>query len=301
MKRIITAVIALSMILGWGLTGAMAQDVTWDDPFPLSAPKLSDITADDVLYGISEAGAIAIITPSPTIPGTTAVAGPDTIVRDFAVGPKGTLFAVTDTAVAAWSETSGLTALALQPKTPTDIAGIYKHIAYGDGGKLYVLFEAASGAQYILSGHEINDTMLVGFEPKMLNLDSKGNWASCKIRLPEGYSEKDIDPDSVKITRIQVPVTGGVPIDQNVAIFRAPGSPSSADGSSLNVKFLRYDKSNPANLQSLAGEFTSILPAAGKQKATYTATLTVQAQLKTTGEWFEATTGMAVMVAKAKK
>ncbi len=301
MKKTIMAIIALSMIFGWGLAGAFAQDVTWDDPLPLAAPKVIEVAADDVLYGISEAGAVAIITPLAAIAGTAAVAGPDTIVRDFAVGPKGTLFAVTDTAVAAWNEISGLTVLAAQPKIPTGIVGTYTHIAYGDGGKLYVLFEAASGAQYILGGHEINDTMLVGFEPKTLNLDSKGNWASCKVRLPDGYSEKDIDPDSVKIVRIQVPVTGGSPIDQTVAIFRAPGSPSSADGSSLNVKFLRYDKSNPTNPQSLAGEFTSILPAPGKQKATYTATLTVMAQLKTTGEWFEASTSMVVMVPNAKK
>jgi len=37
----------------------------------------------------------------------------------------------------------------------------------------------------------------VNIEPDTLNLQSKGNWLTCRIRLPEDYNVADIDPNSI--------------------------------------------------------------------------------------------------------
>lgn len=300
MKKMVMAVVALGVFFAMGIMSASAQQVTWDDPYQLS-DKLKEMAADGKLYGIKDSdGSIMVVSPSVTVSGTVAVAGLATSANDIVASPKGTVFAVTDDAVGIWAEEGGFVALSAsaQPKTPDGITGTYKHVAYGEGGKLFVLFEEISSTtQYILIGHEINDAMVVSIDPKTLDLASKGNWVNCKITVPAGYSGKDVDPATVKITRIQIddPVT-----DQAVEIFRAAGSPVSATDKGLNLKFWRYNKSNPTDPQSLVYWFNTILPAPGPQKATYDAKVTVEAQLSTTGERFEGTASFKVQVPKAK-
>ena len=301
MKKVVMAVLALGMVFALGIMNASAQQFTWDDPLQ-QTDKLKEIAADSKLYGIKDSdGAIIVVSPTVTVSGTTAAVGGVTKANDIVVSPKGTVFAVTDDALGTWAEGAGFATLPAsdQPKTPDGISGTYKHVAYGDGGKLFVLFEGiTTTAQYILVGHEINNEMTVSIDPKTLDLASKGNWVNCKITMPDGYSGKDVDPATVKITRIQVaaPVT-----DQAVEIFRAPGSPVSATTKGLTLKFWRYNKSDPTDPQSLVAVLGGLLPGPGPQKETYNVTFTVEAQLTTTGEWFQGTTALKVQVPKGKK
>ena len=71
-----------------------------------------------------------------------------------------------------------LSALSLdaQPFVPTT-TGIFKHIASGKNGKLFVLYEVATNDQYILTGNPpIAEALVVKLNPQSLNLGSKGNW-----------------------------------------------------------------------------------------------------------------------------
>jgi len=299
MKKALTAVFVLAVFLGLGIMSASAQQVTWDTPYQ-QTDKLKEITVDGLLYGIKEAdGSIVVISPSVTVSGTAGTAGTATAANDIAASPKGTVYAVTDDAVGTWAEGTGFSALSPQPKTPDGLAGTYKHVAYGEGGKLFVLFEGiTTTAQYILVGHEINENLTVSIDPKTLDLASKGNWVNCKITVPTGYSGKDVDPATVKITKIHVvsPLT-----DQAVEILRASGSPVSANDKGLTVKFWRYNKSNPNDPQSLVYWLNTILPSPGAKKMSYDIVITVEAQLSTTGEWFEGTASFRAQVPKAPK
>ncbi len=239
------------------------------------------------------------LTLSTTEPGVAAVAGPVSQVLDIGVGPEEAVLAVMANLIATWTTPSTFTPLPEQPKVPVS-PGSYKEIAVGSNGYIYVLFEKQTGEQCILKGRGINENMTVHFDPRTLDLKSKGNWVLSKLSLPAGYTAKDIDPDSVEITRLQATVSGGTPVDASVSIFRAPGSPSSTSKDHLDVRFLRYDKGNPGNPQSLNAVLTGILPAPGVKKVDYAVTATLLAQLKTTGEWFEGTGTFKVTVHKAK-
>jgi hypothetical protein len=297
-KKTIIAVAVLALILGLSLVNASAQAWTWGDPYVVST-KVTRIAAGDALYGINEEGGIFLLTLSVTETGIPAAPGPISAVRDIAVGSEETVFAVMDALIATWSPASGFTALPRQPMIP-GLPGLYKQIASGSDGYIHVLYEKETGEQYILRGRRINDGMVVSFSPVTLDLKSKGNWVSCKVTLPAAYDEKDIDPDSIEITRIQAPVPNGTPVDAAVSIFRAQGSPWNANNNFLQVKFLRYDKSSPDNPQSLNAVLTGLLPPPGSKKVIYQVTVTVLARLKTTGEWFEGTATFNVPVHKQK-
>ncbi|HEY3278376.1 MAG TPA: hypothetical protein VGJ94_17305 [Syntrophorhabdaceae bacterium] len=296
-RRTLIVAVALVIISG-SFACASAREWVWDDPY-LVATNVTRIVAGDELYGIDQAGNISPLPLSLAEPGVAATAGPVSQVLDIGVGPGDTVFAVMGGLVATWSAPSVFTALVQQPKVP-ESPGSYKQIAVGSNGYIYVLFQKQTGAQCILRGRELSEELTVRFEPRTLDLNSRGNWILCKLRLPDGYSEKDIDPDSVEITRIQAPVPGGAPIDISVSILRAPDSRARASTRQLDLRFLRYDKGNPDNPQSLNAVLTGILPAPALKKITYPVTATVLLQLKTTGEWFEGTGTLNVTVHKAK-
>jgi hypothetical protein len=282
MKKIVMAALALSMIFALGVMNVSAQQVTWDDPYT-QTDKLKELAADTSLYGITDpGGVIMVITPSITVAGTAAATPQVTKANDIVVSPKGTVFAVTDDAVGTWSEGNAFVALTQQPKVPGGIAGTYKHVAYGDGGKLFVLFEGITNtSQYILIGHEINTEMTVRIDPQTLNLASKGKWVDGKITLPEGSSAKDIDPGSVNITAIEI---GGTTTDLATLI---PGSQAGA--SKGHFKFSRV---------ALSAAITALLPADASGKIPVTVTVTLAL---TTGEQFEGTSTFNALVPKSKK
>jgi len=58
----------------------------------------------------------------------------------------------------------------------------------------------------------------VNIEPDTLNLQSKGNWITCHIRLPEDYSTADIDPDSIFLEDIVS--ADSLQINNDVAIVK---------------------------------------------------------------------------------
>lgn len=311
MKKIVFLMVALTIVLACNSMSVFAGDWVWDDPY-VAPKKVTAIAANGELYGINESEGVFILSPSITEAGVGAGPAVISAPRDLTVSPRGTIFTIMDAAVATWDIKTGPTVLAPQPKIPAGTPGVYKRITYGNGGKLYVLYEKGTGEQYILRGYQIYSGAEIKFDPKMFDLSSKGNWLNCRISLPEdedgdedmvsarkGYDAKDIDPDSVKITRIEIPIPGSTPIDQVVEIFRAPGSPWSTGHESLQVKFLRYDKDNPSNPQSINVLLASLLPGPGSKKSTYKVKATVMAQLKS-GEWFQGTGSFNVTVPKKK-
>jgi hypothetical protein len=295
MKQTVIMAAVLAIILGAGLANASAQEWIWDDPYVVST-KVTGIAAGDGLYGINETGDVLVLTLSITEPGVPAVPGPVSAALDLAVGFQETIVAVMDSLIATWSSASGFTALPHQPKIP-GLPGSYKRIAFGNEGYVYILYEKQTGEQYILRGRQVNDNVVVSFSPHTLDLKSKGNWVTCKLTLPTGYEEKDIDPESIQIIRIMAPIAG---VDAAVGIFRAPGTPWQANDNYFQVKFLRYDKNSPDNTQSLYAVLTNLLPPPGSKKVTHQVFVSVLAQLKTTGEWLEGTGTFNVTVHKAK-
>jgi hypothetical protein len=127
-----------------------------------------------------------------------------------------------------------------------------------------------------------------------LNLKSKGNWVSCHIGPPDGYDVGGIDPSSIQITQISI---NGVDSILDPPISVAPGAPLKAGDKKLKVKFIRYDKSNPDNPQSLTKVLTDLL--AGETGKFYQATLTVQGAAD--GQSFEGTDTIKVKNANGKK
>ena len=124
-----------------------------------------------------------------------------------------------------------------------------------------------------------NDTCI---HPETMNLNSKGKWVAAEIYIPGG---SEVDIDSVMITRIQIPSQN---IDVQVNIPRAPDSPwhiCRDDGMvELKVKFPRYDKADPSNLQSLVGQLASLLSNAKNGK--YRTIVTVEGDLLNNGGSF---------------
>jgi hypothetical protein len=263
MKKTILTVVAFLVLFGFAVSGAMAQATwTWADPVNFShtgTGKLtelaSDPTNDLLLYGIDDGtGGAVIVTLGLTVTGVPIVAGLDPTVRDLAVGFQGGVYVITDTAVAIWA-TSTYTPLPIQPRVPTATTGTYKHIAAGKNGKLFVLYETATEAQYISVGNPPVAAIPadVKITPQSLNLGSNGNWVTCRIGLPAGYSVADIDLDSICITAIDGD-------DTFSPICRASGSPSSV-GRTLMVKFSRGE---------LADAITAVSPGASSVTITVT-------------------------------
>ena len=303
MKKICFIVAALIVLLSGSMAGAAVPEWTWDDPYVLSS-KISEMAVDYLtgdVYGIGEDGNVVALGLSTTVPGVAASAGSVPPVRDIAVGLFGTVYAIGDSLVATWDPSTGLyTAVPVQPKVPDGVSGVYKHIAAGKFGKIYVLFESEDGnTQYVLQGHlpVITDGFIVKITPAVLNLLSKGKWVNCSITLPNGYSAKDIDPSSIRITHIQVQVPGHDPIDVDVDIAVDPNAALGLSGKKVNAKFTRFDKALLNDGQAISSILAELL---GGNKITVNIALTVEAQLKTTGELFQGTANIRVQIPALK-
>jgi hypothetical protein len=127
---------------------------------------------------------------------------------------------------------------------------VFASLAVGRDGTLYVLYDGAAG-QYILVGTPpvLAEQAVINFNPRTLNLSSKGNWVSVRIQLPGDLDEHLIDVNSVRITEIAV--DGFTP--KPVEIYPAPGAPWSVVTDDigvqvLKVKFIRYNKKGGTDL-----------------------------------------------------
>ena len=293
MKKIFTIMMVLMVATGLGFAHASAQTWTWEDPVLTSTPvlEIAGDPASDAIYGINLNGEVFPIPDVQTVMGTAAPEGSLWPVKDLVFGFESALYAISDGAVMQVNPGPPLsyTPLYFQPRIPADDAkGSYMHIASGVDGKLYVLFQAVSGYQYLLVGMPpvTQGVLTVNINPQTLNIKSKGNWVSCHIALAVGYKATEIDIASIRITRLEIP--GVAPIDYD--IFRAPSSPLSVNLYGLNLKFLNYDRANPVNPQSLNWQLSTMLTDA--QKGKYEVTATVLLRMKDglhKGEWLSGT------------
>jgi hypothetical protein len=290
MKRAVMAVLVLGLVMGLGITGAFAQQVKWGEAYGPYTPGFNELSASRSLYGIEKGGAIVAIDLTRTVNVTdTLVPTAGASFVDLAASSKETVFAINDTTVVTWTA-SAVGVLDPQPKVPFiegATKGTFKNIALGKGGKVYVLFEAPNGLdQYILTGQYPQGALEARIEPQTLNVVSKGKWVSCKIGLPTGYSEKDIDLSTVEIINIQAEGKSATE-----TIFIASGAPVSVDNKDLHVKFSR------AELVSAVGDVLG-----GAAKGKYPVTVTIRAQLKESagGEIFEGDAVFQAIIPKTK-
>jgi hypothetical protein len=293
MKKMLAVMMILMVSVGCWAAHAFAQTWTWQDPISVSTP-VTEIAADGAsggIYGIDATGLVVPMLDVQTVAGTDALLGNLSPINDLVFGSGGDLHAVSDGAVMRVNTPPPLsyTPLLYQPRIPLDDAkGAYKHVTSGVNGRLYVLYQAESGRQYLLTGLPpvIQGVINVGMTPQTLNMKSKGNWVSCRIDFAEGYKGGDADVSSIKIVRLEIP--GFTPVDYD--IFRAPGSPVTIGPGRLMVKFWNYDKANPDNPQSLSKQLSAMLDDAGKGK--YDVTATVMLRMKEgphKGEWLAGT------------
>jgi hypothetical protein len=239
MKKTIISVCAFLGLFGFVVSSALAQTWAWQHA-PVLDPttEITELTANpatDLLYGLTGGNVMPITTGVITTTGDKL--DPPIALSNFsdiAGGFQGAVYAITDTAVASCAPPAPCNLIAEQPIVPSGTAGIFKHIAAGKDGKLFILYEDGAD-HYILAGNPfaVTITAEVKITPQSLNLGSNGNWVSCRIGLPDGYEVKDVDLDSICITAIDG--DGAVP---GLPICRDPGSPSSA-GRTLMVKFSR--------------------------------------------------------------
>jgi hypothetical protein len=280
---------------------ASAQSFAWNDPYLIASGHVTAIAVDPVteaVYGLSDTGNIVTLTLSVATGETVAAGAVPPPVTAFTIDPHGILYAINNTSVNTCSAGT-CTATVEQPKLPEGEPGVYKDIAIGKGGKIYVLFELENQTQYLLTGYPpaMTNGVTVAITPAALDLASKGNWVNAFVVPPEGYEAEDILPDSVKIVRIQGTGPAGE-IDQAADISRASGAPYGVKGDGLHLKFPRYNKQDPTSSQSLIGLLSPLLPS-GDAKAIYNLTLTIEGQLES-GEFFSGTTVLRVMAPKAK-
>jgi hypothetical protein len=294
MKKLVLGLVLTFSLLALG--NAYAQEWTWSDPSPVTSPFLKEIAADPVtgeIYGIDNTGLLvmpvltgAAVTGLSQVPG-----GSDSVVNDIAVAPTGAIFICTESFIK--QQDGGIfVAVVQQPRPPEDsvtpdpediLQGKYTHVAVGQGGRLYVIYQIDSTeTQYLMVGTPpvTSEGVLVEIHPETLNLGSKGKWVTSIINLPEGSDENDIVLETVKISRISIP---SLSIDEAVDIPIAEGAPWSVelvDGIQvLKVKFPRYDKADPTDPQSLIGKLRELLAAANAAPGRYEVTLTVDMQL----------------------
>lgn len=308
MKKLIFGLVLTFSLLALGNT--YAQEWTWSDPSPVNSPFLKEIAADPVtgeIYGVDNTGLLVMPVETGTaVTGLSQVpSGSDSVVNDIAVASTGAIFICTESFI---KDKQGdiFVAMVQQPRPPEDsitpdpediLQGKYTHIAVGQGGKLYVLYQIdGTEVQYLMVGTPpvTTDGVLVEIHPETLNLGSKGKWVTGIIDLPGGADENDIVLDTVKISRIAIP---SLSIDEAVDIPVAPGAPWNVellDGSQvLKVKFPRYDKADPANPLSLIGKLRELLAAANAAPGRYQVTLTVGMQL-TSLQQFSGTDGIRI-------
>jgi hypothetical protein len=305
MKKTMIAAVAVFVLFAFSIPGAMAQTWTWSNPAPYTGTNpLVELAADSVtgdLYAIDDTGVIVIPTFGTPVTEVAVAAGSVPPVVDMAGVPGGIFYVIGETVVGTWDPATSLYDTTMtQPFIPsTDAGGVFKSLAIGRDGMLYVLYDGAAG-QYILTGTPpvIAEQAVIKFNPRTLNLGSKGNWVSVHIQLPGDLDENLIDADSVRISEIAV--DGFTP--KLVEIYPAPGAPWGVETDDLGVqvlkvKFIRYNKKGGAALddQSLIYQLKSIM--AGANKGKYPVSITIDGML-TTGEWF---TGTATFNANVNK
>jgi len=249
MKKTIITVFAFLVILGFAVSGTMAQTWTWNDPYLVTIPsggkyvKIAADPASNALYGIDLDSAVSsVITITAATASTNA---PNTLLEsavDLVVGFGGVVYVIDADTVGVWNGTSFIAFLDVQqPKVPDGKIGTFKNIASGNNGKLYVLFEVSDTEQYLLVGNPpiTAITADVKITPQSLNLGSKGNWVTCRIsNLSGGLPVGEIVLTSVCVTDIN-----GV----QTSVCPALGSPSSV-GDSVMVKFSRSELAAAINL-----------------------------------------------------
>ena len=290
MKRAAMAVLVLGVIMGLSVTGAFAQKVIWEEAYGPYKDNFKELSAKGTLYGIDGSGVISEIDLTPTVNVTDTLAATATgPFVDLAAISKTTVFAINETTVVTWTA-SAVGILDPQPNIPylgADPKGAFKHITLGKGGRLFVLYQATSGDQYILTGRHLRRALEARIEPQALNVGSNGKWVNCRISLPARYSEKDIDPATVEIINIRAHGNSSPE-----TIFIAGGAPVSADAKCLHVKFSRADLESAIN---------DVLGGAAKGK--YPVTITLRAQLTENagGEIFEGDAVFQAIIPKHKK
>lgn len=299
MKKLAVGVCAFLLFFSFAVSGAMAQ-ATWTWQYaPISEPTgVTELTADpatDSLYGLSAGTVGAISTGSfLTTGGQLTPGSPPYDFTDIAVGFQGAVYAITDKAVASCVPPADCALLPEQPIVPADTDGVYKAIAAGKNGKLFILYEVAADDQYILAGTPpVQTALTIKLNPQSLNLGSKGNWVTCLIEMT-GYDIKGIDPASVVVTQF---VIDGNPVDVEIPVD--PSAPYDFGTSKLMVKFKRYNKADPDDPASFVGVLSGELPP-GPSKGTVPVKATIQATHDVAGQ-VSGEADFRIIVPKAKK
>ncbi|SPD75683.1 hypothetical protein PITCH_A720023 [uncultured Desulfobacterium sp.] len=273
--------------------------------------NVAEITANpvsDEVYGIDAAGTPGILSPEYTTEGVTQNPGATSPVLDLVTDATGVSYVISETAVSTWDPNlNSFTLIDGQPilppavpatEPPTPMTGTYKSIAIGMDGILYVLFENADTEQYLLKGYPpyITEGVVIDFKPKALNLSSQGNYVSIDITLPSDLAEADIDPSSLKITKIDV---AGVGLAEDLAILMAPNTPYSVNSHRLRVKFYRSTKRATSEDQSISWQLQQIL--AGQNKGQYAATITLEGSVEGSYSKFQGEASFTAIVTKKTK
>jgi len=299
MKKTIITVFAFLVVFGFTITGAMAQTWTWDDPLPITplptGGKFIELSAGPksaTIYGLDVSGAVSAVSTGTAVSSTDA---PEMVLEsaiDFVVGFGGIVYVIDENTVGYLNESNFATLE--QPKLPAGQTGTFISIAAGNNGNLYVLFEVNETEQYQLKGNPpITEGLVVKLNPQSLNLGSKGKWVTCQLQLPEGENITDLDTSSIEITQFKVGedvYDVSIPVDNNAPVGTATDK--------RIIKFIRYDKTDPANLASMVGALSDIFTEQSKGKIDVTAT--VKASL-INGETFSGEATFQVIVPKAKK
>jgi hypothetical protein len=303
MKKIFFMALLSMTMIGWGALAASAQNWTWEVSETTITPNAVEITANPVtaeVYGIDGDGTPGVLSPTYTTEGVTQTAGDASPIVDLVAGADGIVYVISDTAVSTWDPAlNSFTALDAQPIIPTDMTGTYKNIAVGMDGALYVLFENTSAEQYLLKGYPpyFTEGVVIGFEPRTLNLNSQGNFVSIDITLPSDLDEADIDPASLMITKIEV---AGVGFAEGLAILRA-NAPCGVDPKTgaYRVKFYRSYKRLSDVTQSITWQLEQIM--AEQDKGKYDATLTLEGSVNGYPTKFQGEASFTALVSKAAK
>jgi hypothetical protein len=300
MKKTFFVTMLLLTMIGWGALNASAQTWSWEVSTDPIATNVTEITADpdsDAVYGIDAAGLPTEITiPAYSATGDPLTVVPSAVILDLAAGAGGIVYLITGTEVSTWDPAlNASTALDAQPIIPTGMTGTYKNIAVGMDRALYVLFENDSDQQYLLKGTPpiVTEGVVIGFEPKTLNITSQGNYLTVDINLPNDLNEEDIDLDSLVITKIEVTDVG---VLEGLNILPA-NAPSGVDSGVYRVKFYRSTKKAPGEDQSISWQLQQLLT--GQNKGKYPATITLEGSAN--GTTFQGDAPFTALVSKAAK
>jgi hypothetical protein len=220
MRKAIIGLFAFLVMFGFAVSGVMAQMVNWDAPRLITNAEQFDGIAVNPETNLLE-GFVGTtpytITFTEDIPNVQAT---DTTFEtpevDSAESPNGVVYAIDTNTVGV--HVTGNTYISFpvteQPKVPAEgtvpMTGVYRFIAAGPDGRLYILFEDTDGTglgdQYILVGNPAQATVKI--TPRSLNQNSKGQWVTVKISgLPEGYAVGDINLNTVCVTAVDADYT----------------------------------------------------------------------------------------------